>query len=354
MGIDIGRTRVLICAQPLRERKYIFEKGARMTLSKVYSEVRVYYALQTIVRNVDMQFGSAMQQTSVHDVFPVNSTVFMAGNNLYYGAQGRVLELGDVAQSGRIRIELQDVPAPDFSEALHLESQEGTSYIHPQQAASQIGMHPAVFAQITGTCLITHGPPRFPLPDNTPRGNIGLQLKFPKRGEEVAGFSKRLGNGYVYTQRAVDLVAAYAERWPQVMKAMRRRFSDVPFETDVFGKEPTPGNRLHDLTAWLKAQSHAKAERRACGTRALDEGVMRAVAQATEALEASAVPKSVKLRVLPACLYRPGWGDERTAPDATAVYDLFDRVVVVKETHSVSIERFFVAVSNGMIHNFFV
>lgn len=336
MGIDIGRTRVLVCAQPLRERKYTFEKGARMTLSKVYSDVHVYYALQTIVQNVDMQFGSATQQTSVHDVFVVNSTVFMAGNNLYYGAQGRVVELGDVTQSGRIRIELQEVPAPDFTEALRLEVQESTCYIHPQQAASQIGMHPAVFAQITGTCLITHGPPRYPLPDNTPRGNIGLQLKFPKRGEEVAGFSKRLGNGFVYTQRAIDLVAAYAERWPQVIKALRRRNSDAPFETEVFGKEPNVGHRLHDCTAWLKAQLHAKAERRACGARALEEGAMRAVAQETAALEAGAVPKSMKLRVLPACLYRPGWNDERTAPDATAVYDLFDRVVVVKETHSVS------------------
>lgn len=335
MGIDIGRTRVLVCAQPVRERKYTFEKGARMTLSKLYSDVRVYYALQTIVQNVDMLYGSAVQETSVHEVFALNSTVFMASNNLYYGAQGRVVELGDVNQSGRIRIELQDVPAPDFSVAYRLENQQTTSYFQPQQAANQIGMHPAVFGQITGTCLVNHGMARFPLPENTPRSNIGLQLKFPKRGEELAGFSKRQGNGYVYTQRAIDLVAAYAKRWPQVMKSLRRRCNDAPFETEVFGTEPPVGQRLNDLTAWLKLQSHAKADRRACGTRALEEATMRAIVQATAALDAGTVAKTVRLRVLPVCLYRPGWGDERSPPDASAVYDLFDRVVVVKETHSV-------------------
>lgn len=342
MGIDIGQTRVLVCAQPLREHKYVFS-NERMQLTKVWSDMRVNYALQTLVRRLSIHAGdsaAAGSECTVADHYAPGRCVFVATNNLYYGAQGRVLDTEGALRTGRISVELTDVPQPDLAEAQRLEAAQTTRYLTAYQAAAQTGLHHSVLSQITGTALITLGERRFPLPDNTPRVNVGLQLKFPKRGEELVGFSKRLGNSYAYTQRACELVARYAERWPQVMQAMRRRggngANEAQFETDVFEVGAAEG--VNDVQRWLKEQAHTKAERRACGARALEEDTLREVVRAVEQMEktTAARGKKLKLNVLPACLYLPGLLGEKSVPDAAAVYELFDRVVVVKETHSVS------------------
>lgn len=46
--------------------------------------------------------------------------------------------------------------------------------------------------------------------------------------------------------------------------------------------------------------------------------------------------KSIKLQVKPHLLYKPGLNDSKTAPDPLAEYNLFDRVVIAKESHSVN------------------
>lgn len=342
MGIDIGSTGVLVCAQPLREQKYEFGDRGRMTLTKIWSDLRVYYPLQTLVRNVRMHTAEAAEHTHVREVYPLGSTVFIASHNLYYGARGTVIDVESVTQTGRIGVQLEAMRQPDFRSAQACEMQTSTRYMSAAQAAPAAGMHYTVFSQITGTCIITLGAPRFPLPDNTPRVNVGLQLKFPKRGEELVGFTKRFGNAFMYSQQAIDLVAAYAKRWPQIATAIQKRGNGnvAQFETEVFAKDSR--EKLNDVQAWLKEQLHSKAERRACGAKALEMETVREVVKAVKLVEKKGVTTdgsatSLRLKVLPSCLYKPGLGDEKCEPDPAAVYELFDRVVVVKATHTVSL-----------------
>lgn len=344
MGIDIGCTRVLVCAQPLREQKYQFGERGRMSLTKLWSDLHVHYALQTVVRNVRMHTAVAAEHTHVRDVYPLGSVVFMASHNLYYGARGTVIDVESVTRTGRIGVQLEAMQQPDFRAAHAIEQQTMTRYMNTAQICAALAMHHTIVSQITGTYFVTLGAPRFPLPDNTPRVNIGLQLKFPKRHEELVGYTKRIGQTYTYSQQAVDLVAAFAKRWPQVFASIRNRNqNDAVFETAIFG-EKNSREKLNELQAWLKEQPHLKAERRACGAKALEMETVREVVKAVErmnenggAADNSSAAQSLRLKVLPHSLYKPGLGDEKCEPDASAVYELFDRVVVVKATHTVSL-----------------
>lgn len=58
---------------------------------------------------------------------------------------------------------------------------------------------------------------------NDQRVNIGLNLKFEARGQKVLGYSRKGDGGWEYSQRAVDLIQEYRERFPEVAQALSTR-----------------------------------------------------------------------------------------------------------------------------------
>ena len=75
-------------------------------------------------------------------------------------------------------------------------------------------------------------------------------------------------------------------------------------------------------------------EQTACGTERLDEGIIRAVENLVDVPEGEEGPKSKKvvMRVRPHLLHRPlGALGITQIPDPTASYDIFDRVVNVRD-----------------------
>ena len=53
-GIDIGPTFVLVHAQPISGRKYLYLKDGRVTVDKEWQSTSVPFALQACVRNEQM------------------------------------------------------------------------------------------------------------------------------------------------------------------------------------------------------------------------------------------------------------------------------------------------------------
>lgn len=72
-------------------------------------------------------------------------------------------------------------PEPDFTLARKIDLESSSLYDGAYNAASSIGLSNSVFSMITGSFFVVLGDKRFPLSDNTPKLNIGLQLKFPKK-----------------------------------------------------------------------------------------------------------------------------------------------------------------------------
>lgn len=281
MGIDIGEVDMLVCVNLLEERKYKFSEQGKMTLEKVWNPIPVNYALRTVLRDVKMHTAEMADQKHVRDVFAQNTQVFMI-STMYYGSCGVVVDPSLIEQCGRIMVQLIVPPEPDFRLAKDVQSVASQRYVNAYEAASYLGMHQSVFSLITGTCLIVNGDKRFPLPDNTPKTNIGLQLKFPKRNEETVGYSKKIDQKFLYSQKAINLVERYYFRWPQIFQAIGRNSNDTYFETTLF---PGQVGKLQEVTAWLKEQGHSKAERRTCGNVSMEDDALKEIARSVSLLQ---------------------------------------------------------------------
>ena len=75
-------------------------------------------------------------------------------------------------------------------------------------------------------------------------------------------------------------------------------------------------------------------EQTPCGTERLDEGIVRAIEEQVDVPdgEEGLATKTVTMRVRPHLLYRPlGALGITQIPDPTASYDIFDRVVNVRD-----------------------
>lgn len=50
-------------------------------------------------------------------------------------------------------------------------------------------------------------------PHGDHKANVGLNLKFNKKNEEVPGYTKKVGSEWMYSSAAEQLLAEYMERW---------------------------------------------------------------------------------------------------------------------------------------------
>lgn len=289
MGIEVGDVDILVRVRPLAEQKYVFGEKGKMTLQKIWSTIDAYYPIQTIIRDIKMHSAEIAEQTHVCEVFKKKSRVFMV-STIYYGSSGIVVDPSLVESCGRIMVQLLVSPEPDLRQAKEVHASLNDRYMSSYEAASQLGINPSVFNLLTGTCLVVNGEKRFPLPDNTPRTNIGLQLKFPKRNEETAGYTKKINNQFVYSKKAVNLVELYYQQWPKLFEMISCHNNDTYFESTLF---PGKVGQLQQVSAWLRKQEHTKATRVTCGTKVLNEDTLKAI---TEAVNSLAVSKTIAHR----------------------------------------------------------
>ena len=73
--------------------------------------------------------------------------------------------------------------------------------------------------------------------DSASKSNIGLNLKFSKRQEEVCGYTKRTEDGqWLYSMATINLVLDYQRNFPEVFEyiAGNQSSSDMFHELDMF------------------------------------------------------------------------------------------------------------------------
>lgn len=178
---------------------------------------------------------------------------------------------------------------PDFSEAKQIQNRSINRYENVFNACISLGISTNVFSVITGSFLVVLGERRFPLPDGTPKVNIGLQLKFPKKNEEVLGYTKKQGNQFLYSKHAIELVELYCQTWPRIFEFLSgSSMNELAFETDLFEES----GHLDQICKWLKQQPHASAERRACGTAALEPDTLTSIVEAVNKAKVCAIDEN--------------------------------------------------------------
>ncbi len=331
-GVSIGDVQIRLKVVSLQGMKTSPVDGSSKKLyGKEEADIPIQMALSTSPAP-DPRFIERGPLT-LKERFPVKCRVVLTKGK-YRGCIGTVLGTGD---GGKVGVKVQVIPPePPFGLAIARGVQE--SYISSNEAAKVLRMDPRIFGRVTGNLFFSPG-----------KYDLGLNLKY-KDKRYVLGYtrvkkdpndqkkkkkdakawlagdtvlvvgSKRMSNSDVsdssgddekvfweYTPKAVRLVAAYKNAFPNLFavmsKAPNERFYDAK---KVFG--PKGDEICAKVLEWLKGVETASMPRLPHTTDAMPVAAVHAVQRAADVrfstLEKDDAVKESNVKVPPAALYR--------------------------------------------------
>ncbi|TMS09737.1 5'-3' exoribonuclease 1 [Larimichthys crocea] len=175
-GIVVNETEVVLYGQLLTGRKYVPKANGVVELEKQWAKQVLPFANQTVVKDIKAFYSSLTCFKSLDELFPPTTTVFMVGNP-YYGATGE---------------------------------KYCVKYSPGYVLASRLGITSYLVSRFSGSIFIGRGSKKNPCGEQ--RANVGLNLKFNKKNEEVPGYTKRTEKEWLYSVAVEELLAEYLDR----------------------------------------------------------------------------------------------------------------------------------------------
>ncbi|KAK3800409.1 hypothetical protein RRG08_052792 [Elysia crispata] len=324
-AIDVGKTEVVVYASALTGRSYTFGLHGAIALSKQFASKESPYLYQMTVKDVEVEESAVTVLKTLDEVFPKDSPVFMVGNP-HYSAQGTVLEV--LPDMGRVRIVLDVTEEPDFTQMSRTRGRN--DYVSNIHAAQHIGIDGHLMSRITGSIFVEKSHAEA---GQKGKVNIGLNLKFTKKMEEVPGYTKKLDKGWFYSWKCVEQVEDYVNTFRDLWWTVQT----LKDERDVFSEDKLfpegSAKTLADVQEYLEKLPCSRVPRMPFGSQILDEDKVKDIEKMTATL--NKVPDKVKIKVKPRLLFRPLANQGTLVPDPEADFQLYDRVVVVKTGYSV-------------------
>nr|KAF6476912.1 5'-3' exoribonuclease 1 [Rousettus aegyptiacus] len=335
-GIIINETSVVVYAQLLTGHKYQINQNGEVHLEKQWSKQVLPFVYQTIVKDIrafDSRFSSIK---TLDDLFPPRSMVFMLGTP-YYGCTGEVQDSGDVISEGRIRVVFSIPCEPNLDALIQNQHKYSIKYNPGYVLASRLGVSGYLVSRFTGSIFIGRGSRRNPHGDH--KANVGLNLKFNKKNEEVPGYTKKVGNEWMYSSAAEQLLAEYLERAPELFCYIAKNSQeDVFYEDDIWpGENENGAEKVQEIVTWLRGHPVSTLSRSSCDLQILDAAIVEKIEEEVEKCKQRKNNKKVRVTVKPHLLYRPLEQQHGVIPDRDAEFRLFDRVVNVRENFSVPV-----------------
>ena len=350
-GIVIGDVQIRLKVVPLQGMKTSpIDGSSKKLFGKEEADIPLQLALSTSPAP-DPRFMERGPMT-LKDRFPSKCRVVLTKGK-YRGCLGTVLSTND---NDKVGVKVQVIPPePPFGLAIARSVQE--SYISSQDAAKVLRMDPRIFGKVTGNLFFNPG-----------KFDLGLNLKYKDKrcvlgytrvkrdpsaqktkkkdaqawsaGDTVlvVGSKRMSGNGedsngeennervmWEYTPKAVRLVAAYKNTFPQLFAALAKMPEERSYDAKrVFG--PKGEVTCAKVLEWLKSTETASMPRLPATTEAMPVAAVHAVQRAADVrsstLEQNDAVKESNVKVPPAALYREG---------STAATD-----VLLASEHSVS------------------
>lgn len=159
-------------------------------------------------------------------------------------------------------------------------------YLSTSELAVQLGIMPNLVSRITGTIFVFAGTRRYELPENAKKFSIALQLRFVKQNEEVQGYTKKVGNNWLFSRRCMELIDQYLSKFPMITHLLgNQNGRDVYFESDLFPDGVDPENNAENMQNWIKAHEYQKCDRVSCGTQTIEKEAVLSIIDSIEELK---------------------------------------------------------------------
>uniref|UniRef100_A0A8C1Q3F3 5'-3' exoribonuclease 1 n=1 Tax=Cyprinus carpio TaxID=7962 RepID=A0A8C1Q3F3_CYPCA len=333
-GIVINETDVVVYAQLLTGRKYVIGQNGKVHLEKQFAKQVLPYPYQTIVKDIKAFDSSLARFKTLEELFPPGTFVFMVGNP-YYGAMGDVQDSSDVISEGRVRVVFSVPCEPQLDALIQNQHKYSVKYSPGYVLASRLGITSYLVSRFSGSIFIGRGSKKNPHGEQ--KANVGLNLKFNKKNEEVPGYTKRTEKEWLYSAAVGELLAEYLERCVCLFDFVARNsHDDVFYEDDIWpGEDENGAEKVQEIQGWLKNHPVSSSSRASCDLQILDAGIVEMIEEELEKTKAKKMNKKVRVTVKPHLLFRPLEQQHGVVPDPDAEYHLFDRVVNVRESFSV-------------------
>uniref|UniRef100_A0A3P9IN13 5'-3' exoribonuclease 1 n=1 Tax=Oryzias latipes TaxID=8090 RepID=A0A3P9IN13_ORYLA len=333
-GIVINDTDVVLYGQLLTGRKYVPQDKGAVELEKQWAKQVLPFAYQAVVKDIEAFYSSLTSFKSLDELFPPATTVFMVGAP-YYGAMGEVQDSQDVLKDGRIRVVFSVPHEPQMDHLIQNQHKYSVRYSPGYVLASRLGISGYLVSRFSGSIFIGRGSKRNPCGEQ--KSNVGLNLKFNKKNEEVPGYTKRSEKEWLYSAAVEELLAEYLDRFSEVFDAVSRNsHDDIFYEDDIWpGVEQNGAERVAEITSWLRSHPVSSISRASCDLQVLDAAIVEKIEEAVEKTKIKKSTKKVRVTVKPHLLFRPLEQLQGVVPDPDAEYRLFDRVVNIREGFTV-------------------
>uniref|UniRef100_A0A3B3ZF56 5'-3' exoribonuclease 1 n=1 Tax=Periophthalmus magnuspinnatus TaxID=409849 RepID=A0A3B3ZF56_9GOBI len=280
-GIVTNEIDVVIYGQLLTGRKFVPKANGIVELEKQWAKQVLPFPYQAVVKEIRAFYSSLMNFTSLDDLFPPSTAVFMVGNP-YYGAMGEVQDSSDVIKDGRVRVVFSLPHEPQLDSLIQNQHKYCVKYSPGYVLASRLGITSYLVSRFSGSIFIGRGSKKNPCGEQ--RANIGLNLKFNKKNEEVPGYTKKTEKEWLYSAAVEELLAEYLDRFSEVFTAVSRNsHDDVFYEDDIWpGEDQNGAEKVAEITAWLKSHPVSSMSRASCDLQVLDSAIVEKIEEAVE------------------------------------------------------------------------
>ncbi|KAK6056568.1 hypothetical protein COOONC_05927 [Cooperia oncophora] len=301
--------------------------------------------LPLLVTNVTVDCGRSLRDIPVTEAYPKHSKVFAMLPS--WEGFGYPALVDAVDNDGRVRLTVSIWPTVDLGPIVESYDNLSMQWMNNYDAGRRIGVDGRLLSRITGTVFLLHERPpekegALSIPE---RINIGLALKFSKRNQEIADYTRRLENGYwQYSNLCVQLISSYRNKFRDLFTFLEKSHTpdDAYLSTDIWENPTRREERVSELKGILikrpnsqygKTRGWNGVRRSSCYRKSpFSVNVSRNIcvpAQIENAIKE--VPKKRwgfrKCAINPGVLYRAELYGGKCCADPDADFLLLDRVV---------------------------
>ncbi|KAF8318373.1 hypothetical protein DL93DRAFT_2054516 [Clavulina sp. PMI_390] len=202
-----------------------------------------------------------------------------------------------------------------------------TRYFQSYDAARLIGISGLALAKITSSLMV--------LGTDGTKTNLGLGIKFEAKGLKVMDYSKKEGRSWEFSDKTVELVRDYRNKYPSLFACLDDRKDDMLRSSEIF-REGNADAKVKEIKAWLASKGVKDFEPVPLATDQLKKEVVSEIEKRADALNANRHANSIKkakVQNIPRqAVLKPSHAVYRLQNQHFA---LGDRVVMVQDTGSV-------------------
>lgn len=321
-GIRIGTNPILFYVQLFVGSKYMVKPNGNVSLEKQWSENEIGIPFQTTLKDVKILTKMESTHRTLHDMFPLNKKCFILNEN-YYGDCAEIVQV--MPQKNKVKVRIYLVSEPDLGEVkdrmFDLVKRE---YLTNWHMAQRLDMNAHLLSRLTGSVMV--------LTKEKDRVNIGLNLKFNSRREEVPGYSKKRDDTWLFSQKTLKLIEEYYEKFPEIFISLSQCADQDCFACEDLFTDEDAEEKILKVAQWVKSLPHQSLIRQKFDAESLDGCVVKCIEDTLDSHKVFASTyEPLEILLPPNQIYIPSNSLGLCPPDSMATFNLFDRVVNVKE-----------------------